>query len=65
VKLSAPAVLVSNGANDISIFFSSMKNIIDTFGTLPSPVINDGSINLERLIGMLTWVGTTAKWELG
>ncbi|HKZ39986.1 MAG TPA: cache domain-containing protein, partial [Candidatus Hodarchaeales archaeon] len=43
------AVIVSNEVNNISIFFSSMKNVIDTFGTTTGALLsNDGSINLEE-----------------
>jgi len=42
------AVISSNEANDISIFFSSMKNVIDTFGTTTGAFLsNDSSINLD------------------
>ena len=42
-------VIVSNEVNDISIFFSSMRNVIDTFGTTTGALLsNDGSINLEE-----------------
>ena len=43
------AIIVSDEANDISIFFSSMKNIIDTFGSTTGAFLsNDSSINLEE-----------------
>ena len=42
------AVIVSNEANDIGTFFSSMKNVIDTFGTTAGTFLsNENSINLE------------------
>jgi len=42
------AVIASNEANDISIFFSSMKNVIDTFGTTTGAIIsNDQTISLD------------------
>ncbi len=43
------AVIASDEVNDISIFFSSMKNVIDTFGTTTGALLsNDNSINLEN-----------------
>lgn len=43
------AVIASNEANDISIFFSSMKNVIDTFGNTAGKILsNDRSINLDE-----------------
>lgn len=43
------AIITSNEANDISIFFSSMKNVIETFGTTTGAYLsNDSSINLEE-----------------
>jgi GAF domain-containing protein/HAMP domain-containing protein len=43
------AIITSNEVNDISIFFSAMKNVIDTFGTTTEALLsNDGSINLEN-----------------
>lgn len=42
------ATITSNEVTDISIFFSSMKNVIDTFGTTTGALLsNDVSINLE------------------
>jgi GAF domain-containing protein/HAMP domain-containing protein len=42
-------VIVSDEVNDISIFFSSMKNVIDTFGTTTGALVsNDDLINLEE-----------------
>jgi GAF domain-containing protein/HAMP domain-containing protein len=42
-------IIVSDEVNDISIFFSSIKNVIDTFGTTTGALLtNDGSINLEE-----------------
>jgi GAF domain-containing protein/HAMP domain-containing protein len=42
------AVITSNEVNDISTFFSSMKNVIETFGTTSGALLsNDNSINLE------------------
>jgi len=41
------AIIVSNEVNDISIFFSSMKNVIDTFGTTTGAFLsNEDSIDL-------------------
>jgi GAF domain-containing protein/HAMP domain-containing protein len=41
-------ITVSDEVNNISLFFSSMKNVIDTFGTTSGAVLsNDSSINLE------------------
>lgn len=43
------AIITSNEVNDISIFFSSMKNAIETFGTTTGAYLsNDNSINLEE-----------------
>ena len=43
------AFIVSNEGNDISLFFSSMKNVIDTFGTTTGILLStDDSINLEE-----------------
>ncbi|MGB7876860.1 MAG: GAF domain-containing protein [Anaerolineales bacterium] len=43
------ANIVSNEVNDISIFFSSMKNIIDTFGSTTGAFLsNENSIELEN-----------------
>ena len=43
------AVIVSNEVNDISIFFSSMKNAIDTFGSTTGAFLsNESSIDLEN-----------------
>lgn len=43
------AVITSNEVNDVSIFFSSMKNVIDTFGTTTGALLsNDSAINLEE-----------------
>jgi putative methionine-R-sulfoxide reductase with GAF domain len=43
------AVITSDEVNDISIFFSSMKNVIDTFGTTTEALLsNETSINLEE-----------------
>ena len=43
------AVIVSDEVNDISIFFSSMKNVIDTFGTTTGALLsNESSINLDE-----------------
>ena len=45
------AVIASNEASDISIFFSSMKNVIDTFGTTTGVFLsNDSEINLDENI---------------
>lgn len=42
-------VIVSEEANDISNFFSSMKNVIDTFGTTTGALLSDDtSINLDK-----------------
>jgi len=42
------AVVAANEVNEISIFFSSMRNIIDTFGTTTGALLsNESSINLE------------------
>ena len=41
-------ITVADEVNNISLFFSSMKNVIDTFGTTSGAVLsNDNSINLE------------------
>ena len=41
-------VIVSGEVNDISIFFSSMKNVIDTFGSTTTALLStDSTINLE------------------
>jgi GAF domain-containing protein/HAMP domain-containing protein len=43
------AIITSNEVNDISIFFSSMKNVIETFGTTTGAYLsNDSSIDLEE-----------------
>jgi GAF domain-containing protein/HAMP domain-containing protein len=43
-------VIVSNEVNDISIFFSSMKNTIDTFGSTTGAFLsNENSIDLENI----------------
>jgi GAF domain-containing protein/HAMP domain-containing protein len=43
------AIILSDEVNEISIFFSSMKSVIDTFGTTTGALLsNDGSINLEE-----------------
>jgi GAF domain-containing protein/HAMP domain-containing protein len=43
------SVIVSDEVNDISIFFSAMKNVIDTFGTTTGALLsNDSSIDLEK-----------------
>ena len=43
------AIIVSNEANDISIFFSSMKNVINTFGSTTGAFLStDSSIDLEE-----------------
>ena len=40
-------IIVSNEVNDISLFFSSTKNVIDTFGATTGALLsNDSSINL-------------------
>jgi len=42
-------VIVSNEVNDISIFFSSMKNTIDTFGSTAGAFLsNQDSVDLEN-----------------
>lgn len=42
-------VIVSNEVNDISIFFSSMKNTIDTFGSTAGAFLsNQNSVDLEN-----------------
>lgn len=42
-------ITVSDEVNNVSLFFSSMKNVIDTFGTTSGAVLsNDSSINLEE-----------------
>ena len=42
------AIIVTEEANNISIFFSSMKNVIDTFGTTTGAFLsNEGSIDLN------------------
>ena len=41
-------IIVSNEANDIGLFFSSMKNVINTFGTTTGALLsNEDSIDLE------------------
>ena len=43
------AIFVSDEVNDITIFFSSMKNVIDTFGTATGAILsNENSIDLEE-----------------
>jgi GAF domain-containing protein/HAMP domain-containing protein len=43
------AIIVSNEANDVSIFFSSMKNVINTFGSTTGAFLStDSSIDLEE-----------------
>jgi len=43
-------VIVSNEVNDISIFFSSMRNTIDTFGSTTGAFLsNESSIDLENV----------------
>ena len=43
------AIIVSNEVNDISIFFSSMKNVIDTFGSTTGAFLsNENSIDPEN-----------------
>jgi hypothetical protein len=42
------AVLTANEANDISLFFSSMENVIETFGDTASSLLSkDASVVLE------------------
>lgn len=43
------AIIVSNEVNDISIFFSSMKNVISTFGSTTGAFLsNEDSIDIEN-----------------